>query len=160
MGFKEDIGVDKYSLDTCWEEQATFLMQYSELSNDANVLKDHAEMVVEKKESEIKEITAQLTLDVKFKFKDYGFDKPPSDTTAAAWAITQNEYKVKLEELISAKEDLIDKRNKSYRLRNAVSAFADRKAALQHLQTLFLNNYYADDRGKGNDFNERMSRRK
>jgi len=160
MGYKEDVVVDKYSLDTCWEEQSSLFMKYADISIDCNIEKDHAEIVVEKLESELKEAMAFLVLDVKNNFKKHGFEKAPSDTTAASWAILQQEYKDKRDQLFKAKEELNDKRNQAYRIRNAVSAFADRKMSLQNLQTLYLNGYYSDNRGNSEDFNTKMNNRR
>jgi len=159
MSYKEDLEVDKYSLDICWENQSSLFIKYADISIDCNIEKDHAEIVVEKLESELKETLAYLTLEVKNNFKTYNFEKAPSDTTSASWAILQKEYKDKRDELFKAKEELNDKRNQAYRIRNAVSAFADRKMSLQNLQTLYLNGYYSDNRGN-EDFNTKMNKRR
>lgn len=158
MSYKEDIEIDKYDLANEWENNSSLCIKYSDLSVQANNIKERSELKVQKLEDDLKNIIAELSLKVKFKYKDYGFEKPPSDTSASSWAITQEEYKNKRNELYIAKEECIKDRDLAFRLRSAAKEFSERRFALQNLQQLYINGYYSDSgRDKKNTINENLN---
>ena len=154
LNYQEDIKIDKYHLDTCWEEQQELSIKYSELSVDANKQKEQSELNVEIIEEDLKTILANLVLEVKFNYRDYNFEKPPSDSAANAWAITQDKYKEKQQELREVRKEAIEARDLAFRLRNVAREFSERRFSLQELTKLFLNGYYSES---GRDIREQAN---
>lgn len=161
MSYKKDIKIDKYDLDNEWRKQSSLVVKYGDLSVEANKMKEWEEINVERLDAELKEMLAYLSLKVKQNFRENGFEKQPTDASATAWAITQDEYKQKRSELFNSKEDAVKARNLAFKLRNVARAFEERRFSLQNIQQLFLADYYSDSgRDKQNSVNESMKKRR
>lgn len=165
MNYQKDIKIDKFRLDDHWEEQSDLTIKYCDLSVDANKIKEQDEQKVEVLEEDLKTLLAELVLEVKSNFAKYGFDKSPSDSTASSWAITQQSYKDKQKELRKIKEQLIESRDRSFRLRNAAKEFENRRHNLEYLTKLFFYGYYSengrdskiDKEGKFDDMHKKLN---
>ena len=126
----DELKIDKYNLDHEWELQPQLFNEWAEKCAEAIEIKDRAEL-------KLKVIEAKLFKDIKTNWKDYGFDKSPTDTMAKQEVLLQEEYQQAYEELIQARKNLNV-------LEGAKRSFEHRKKALENITQLWVSGYYAE----------------
>jgi hypothetical protein len=131
MSFKDDLKIDKYSLDEEWLKQPSLFLQWAEETVEAQSVRDRCKDVLDL-------TRAELDSDVRSNPLKYGLDKITEG--AIQNIIIQNVRfrEVTEKHLVSIKEAKI--------LDVAREAFEHKRKALEALTQLYLSGYWSSDR--------------
>ena len=128
MGYKEDLKIDRYNLDTEWETHANKFVEWAEKEVEAQFEKDKA-----------KERLAITKSDIDMELREYAEKKSIKLTEAAILnSITGDPRYTK-----ASSEYLIAVRN-SNMLGVARDAFEHKKKALERMTDLWISGYWSD----------------
>jgi hypothetical protein len=146
MGFKEDLKIDKYSLDEEWIKQPSLFLEWAEKVVDAQTERD-------KTKDQLDLIKAELDAEIRADPKRFNLDKLTE--AAVSNAIIQAE-KFRAAQLVQ-----FEKVRSVRVLEVAKEAFEHKKKALENLTQLYLSGYYLTDgaRLKG-DIKEQITKMK
>jgi hypothetical protein len=133
--FKKELEIDKYSLEDECIRQPNLYAKYAELYAEAE-----REMALAKLERD--KVLAELDKEIRTKHELYGFTKPPTETAIERWVKANARY-------IAAQSERIQAGYKMNVIDGIKWALQHRKSSLEHLVSLFLNNYYSDIPVKG-----------
>ncbi len=151
MDYKEDLKIDKYSLDEEWEHQPQIYMEYSQLQAEWEIKKDRLKDLIEIEK-------AQLERDIRTYPEDYYLSPKPTNDAIKAIVNTDN----KINQLKRRYFHFLEK-TKIYA---AVTRTLDhKKKALENLVMLHLAGYYSQpniiDKAKENsrfDFKKKINK--
>ena len=127
--FEQDVSIDPNSLDVEWQKQASLVHKYGILLSDAISERDKA-----KENLEI--VRAEIDLDIRKNFKEYGLEKT---TEGAISATILNE-----KDFIEAQETVHDANHNVNVLQSAKNALEHKKKALEYMTQLYLSGYWAE----------------
>ena len=126
--FKEDMAIDKHRLDEEWEGQPTLYTDYTKLSAKAN-------RKTERAAEKVKVVRSRLVLQA-LSGELEALGKKPTGPAIEAYYRDHADHK-------AAKAEHLDCMYEADQMNNAMFALNHRKAALEHLVKLQLNNYYS-----------------
>ena len=126
--FEKDLQIDKNYLHHEWLGQPVLFAKYANMAAEAREAMERAKQKLEVTRSEI-------DANVRKRPADFGVDKTTENAVASAV--------IKTELFQSAQEEVNQARLNFNILSNAVTAFEQRKYALENLVRLFLANYWA-----------------
>ena len=129
MGYKEDLQMDKHSLDSEWERQALLYMKWAEEYADAVLTRDRAKEKVEL-------VQAELYKEIVESYIKEGEKKP---TEGAITNITIGKVKFK-----EANSEYFEAKKNAEILAGAKEAMQHKKKALESMTHLWLGSYYAE----------------
>lgn len=129
MGFKDDLVIDQYALDTEWMNQPLLYAEWAEKAVDAAFEFDKA-----KQRLEI--VSIELEKDIRSNPEKYGISKVTEGSVAS-------ELSYRISQKSESNEVLEAKRNQKM-MEVARESFDQRKKALENLTSLFLSKYYAE----------------
>lgn len=133
MTLKDDAFIDQYALDFELVQQPTLVEKYSDYYADACFEKDKAK-------ERLKEVEAEIDLDVRRNWKDkYKFDVKPTEPAIKSQIILTKEYK-------KASRTLMEATRTVNRMKGASTAMEHKKASLGKLTELHGRNYFAEPR--------------
>lgn len=132
---KSFIALDKHNLDEEWVGQPAMFRRYSRLLAEAT-------RSVEMAKASYDVTMAEVCMDIRMNYSAYNLKKQPSDPTTKQVALTEPRIR-------KAQQVLIDAKFREDQLQADVNALAQRKSALQDLVVLFLQDYWAEPRVKG-----------
>jgi hypothetical protein len=128
--FKEDIKINKFGLDNCCEEQASFMHYWGDMEADAK--KDKSKAI-----QKVKELRAEKQL--------YYFLHPKDNiknTVDNVKAMVEAD-----EEVRKAEQEVIELTHKADRMAGNVRALEHRKSELKNLTNQWIAGYYATPTG-------------
>ncbi|KKM25022.1 hypothetical protein LCGC14_1599160 [marine sediment metagenome] len=129
MGYKEDLQMDKHSLDSEWERQALLYMKWAEEYADAVLVRDRIKERVEL-------IKAELYTEIVQGFIDLD-EKKPTETAINNMILSEKKYKEVMNKYLESKRD-------AENLAGAKEGMQHKKKAIESLTHLWLGGYYAD----------------
>lgn len=129
LNYEEDLHINEDALDVEWLDQPKKFMRYAELSAKANER-------LRKAEEKVKTIRSELALEVTEKGQELIGKAKPTAGDIEAYYRTHLDY-------IAAKEAVSDIMFEAEMLANAVSAFQQRKTALENLTRLHGQSYFS-----------------
>jgi hypothetical protein len=128
--FRNELSIDKYNLDDEWKRQPYLTFKWTALVAEAERRMDKA-----KTEREI--TRSNLDAAIRKSPTKYGLETKMTESAIQGIIITSNEFKEAEEKYVEAK--------RRYGIVVAASrGIGDKKAALENIVKLFLNNYYAE----------------
>jgi hypothetical protein len=132
LSFKDDVSIDRHSLDLEWLKQAQLFNKYSEACANAIYERDKAK--------ERMDLTkAQVEFDIRNDFDSYGLESKPTEGAIASLSIQDVRNIEARESLLLAQRDL-----------NIITgtkvAMEHKKTALEVLSKLYLSGYWAEVR--------------
>ena len=130
MGYKEDISINKYSLDFELQRQSNLVDTYG-ISLALN------EYRRDKVKDRLDVLKAELFIDIKMNFDDYGFDKSPTDTLTKATVDTQ-------EGVVRLKQKYRGYVHRVSAWKASNIALAHKRDSLKGLYHLFNSGYWGD----------------
>jgi len=129
MRYKDDLRIDKYSLDTEWEKQPMVYMKWAENYAEAVFERDKAKRALEL-------VKAKIDSDIRQNPEKYGFDKKPTEAAIVSEIVQSAEYQDVYDEFIQANKRMNI-------LAGAKEAMSQRKKALESLTDLMIAGYYS-----------------
>ena len=142
----QDIQTNKYALDKEVEEIAYLIRQYDKLWNNKLDCLKQAEIALQNKEDELKELKGRLAFDVKYNYKNYELDKSPSDKMAENKVFDLPEYKEFVNELRKLRSELAKAEVEENEFKNFHFNLICKKEKISELITLWLNEYYSESK--------------
>lgn len=132
MSFKEDVSIDRHSLDYEWLRQADLFHKYSE---------DYANAMFErdKKKERLTLVKAQIDGDIRLDPESYGFTGKPTEPAIASLIIQDERYEVANSVYLEAVRDMNV-------VAGAKIAMEHKKTALEVLAKLYLSGYWGEAR--------------
>lgn len=131
------IEIDKESLDDEWVEQPALFRRYSRLlakaTKKVGVAKANLDVVM-----------AEVAMDIRVNYTTFGLKKVPSDAVTKQVALMDKRVK-------TAQSALIEAKYEEDQYQADVNALAQRKSGLQDLVVLWLQDYWAEPRVKGDN---------
>ncbi|KXH69814.1 MAG: hypothetical protein AM326_01705 [Candidatus Thorarchaeota archaeon SMTZ-45] len=137
LNYKDDLAIDKDSLEECLVEQPELYAKWSQVWAQAVRERDEAKEALNL-------VKAELDMKIRKSWDILGFDKKPTDMAITTWICAQKDYR-------DANFILIQATYNVNVLEAAKWAFQHRKDALDNLTKLFLSNYYADSKAVGKE---------
>ena len=129
---KKDLSIDKHNLDSEWEQQALRVQKWTERAADAGEEERRTKDNVEFRKSELDE-------DIRKNYKSYGFEEPPKEGAIKVCIFRQEQYKVAMDEYISAKKILS-------LIEGIVKSLDHKKSGLKDEVQLWMSGYWAEPR--------------
>ena len=126
--FKEDMAVDKNRLDEEWERQPMLYSEYTDMAA-------HANRKLARAAEKVKVVRSRLTLEA-LSGEIESLGKKPTGPATEAYYRNHEDHKKAKEEHLACIYD-------ADQMNNALFALNHRKAALENLVKLQLNNYYS-----------------
>ncbi len=129
MGYKEDLTIDKHSLDSEWERQALLYMKWAEEYADAVLVRDRAKELVEL-------VQAELYKKIVESYIKEG-EKKPTEGAITNITIGKTKFKDAMNQYLESKRD-------AENLAGAKEGMQHKKKAIEGLTHLWLGGYYAE----------------
>lgn len=126
--YREDLLIDKFNLAGEWERQPQLFMYWAEEAV-------YSETVRNQVKEQLKLLAAQLDSDIRLNWKEYGFDKAPTNPAVEAAIEQQESYMAKKEELAKANEQ-------TNIMRAAQNGMEHKRRALTNLTSLQIAGFY------------------
>ena len=156
--------IDPNALDEQWLMQPSLYRQYATQVARARDEVGNAEIGVDVCKTELKEVEAEIRLDVTANFEQYGYKKVPTLDTITATLLTNDKVKKAQGKLTSAKRTLNEAWTSVNRSQAIVSSLDQKKTALQELVRLHSQSYFATpwipSTDEGRAFVEHIKKRK
>lgn len=145
MNYEDDIRIDEENLDLEWLEQPNLMIKYTKNAAEARMNLDNAKQTLDI-------VKAEVDSAIRKDPEHYGLIKV-TDAAVASTLLIQEEYKIAFENYLSAKYE-------ADMAQGAVTAFSQRKDALENLVRLFGLNYFSGPRMTKDLHEKRMERMK
>ena len=129
LNYEEDLRIDPENLDVEWLEQPHVFMKYAEECA-------HADAEAKRKEEKVKIVRSELVLEINEEPELLGEDVKPTKDNVEAYVRTNKKHKM-------AKKEYIEAQHRADVLRTTISAFHQRKLALENLVRLQAQGYVA-----------------
>ena len=130
MGYKDDLRIDRHTLDEEWMRQPGLFAKYSEEYAESIFLRDKAK-------DQMELINAEIDSDVRADPVEFGMEGKVTDKAIAS-AVSQ------AEEVIQAKGDYLEACKDCNVLLGAKISFEHKKSALDALVKLYLSGYWGE----------------
>lgn len=155
MNYKEDLKINRYSLEEEWSNHQDLYMQYSESYSEAVRLRDDAKEELNfyksKAQSELDKVKAELDIEIRTKYSSYGYEKL-TEAIVLSWIIRQESYQEALNSYRETVREYNKKLNKAEYQVNIMDgvkrAFEHRKTAMDNLTRLMIGGYYSSKPAK------------
>jgi hypothetical protein len=156
--------IDPNALDEQWLMQPSLYRKYAGKLAQARDQVGTCEIGVDVCKTELKEIEAEIRLDITANFEQYGYKKIPTLDTITATILTNEKVKKAQGKLTTAKRSLNDAWTNVNLCQAIVSALDMKKVALQELVRLHSQSYFATpwipSTDEGRSFVEEVKKRK
>lgn len=152
MGYKEDLKVDRYSLETLWENHQDLYIEwtdtYAEAIDEKDKKKEQLDYEIAILKEKLEEVKAELDLDIRNNWEiKYKLPKVPTESMVQTVMSQQSKYKEAQKRLRDRTHELklevIELETQVAKLKGAKEAFDHRKAAMENLTKLLLGGFYA-----------------
>ena len=140
--------LDQHRLDEEWVNQPKLYHRYAEQLADAREMWEKAKAAKDLADDELKKMEAEIDLDVRKRFSDYGFEKRPTEPAIANTVLVSPQREDYQQKVYQARRRIIATKHRVDVLESVVSAFDHRKKSLESFVQLFLANYYSQPRGR------------
>lgn len=132
LDYEKDMLLDQHALDYEWLRQASLFQKYSVVYADACADKDDAK-------EKLLRVDAEIDLDIRQNWRDYGFDVKPTEPAIKAAVVLDPRH-------IKASKEFVEASRYATILQGSKVALEHKKAALERLSALYLSGYWADPR--------------
>lgn len=130
LDYESDLAIDINALDYEWVRQASLAQKYG--AEVANAIYDR-----DLKKKALKLKSAELDLDIRQSWTEWGFQTKPTETAIANTILAD-------EEVQKLDDELIELNSEVNRLTDIRNDFEHKRVALEYLSRLFLAGYFAD----------------
>jgi len=155
MSYKDDLKINKYLLEECWENHQDLYMHYAESYAKAVRIRDDAKEELNfyksKSQSEVDKVKAELDIEIRTQYHSYGYEKI-TEAIVTSWIARQYKYQETLAEYREIVREHMKKLNKAEYQVNVLDgvkrAFEHRKTAMDNLTRLMIGGYYSSKPAK------------
>jgi len=129
MGYREDLSIDKFALDTEWERQPMLFMDWVERSTDSLIERD-------RKKEQLDFVKAELDSAIRISPENFGIVKVTESAISSAIILDKKFRDIQNEYSEARKNAMI--------IAGAREAMEHKKKALESMTSLWIAGYYAD----------------